>query len=102
MKQDSVINLNPLVHAPIRLAILSILVNVKSATFSFLKESIRTTDGNLSTHLSKLEEAGYIRIDKSFQGKKPQTTCVITFIGRKAFLDYINRLEEIVKSQKDI
>ncbi|MBN2355279.1 transcriptional regulator [candidate division KSB1 bacterium] len=100
MKPDQILHLDPLVHAPIRLGILSILITVEHAQFTFLKESIGTTDGNLSTHLSKLEEAGLIRIEKTFIGKKPHTLCAITDKGRKAFQSYIEQLDRIVKAQK--
>jgi DNA-binding MarR family transcriptional regulator len=102
MSQEQILNIDPLIHAPIRLAALSILITVQNANFSFLKESINTTDGNLSTHLTKLEEAGYIKIEKTFKGKKPQTICSITAQGRDAFNVYINNLEKIINKQKSI
>ena len=101
MKHDKILNLDPIIHAPTRLAILSILITVENANFIFLKESTGTTDGNLSTHLTKLEESGYITIDKNFVGKKPQTTCAITKKGRTAFEKYLEQLEQIVQMQKD-
>ena len=100
MSHEEILKLDPIVHAPNRLAILTILINVKSANFTFLKESIGITDGNLNTHLSKLESNGLIEIKKAFVGKKPQTTCKITRKGRAAFLDYLNRMEQIIKNQK--
>lgn len=101
MKHDKILSLDPIIHAPTRLAILSILINVESANFTFLKESTGTTDGNLSTHLTKLENSGYIRIEKRFVGKKPQTSCAITQKGRKAFEAYLDQLEQIVQRQKE-
>ena len=101
MSHEQILQLDPIIHAPTRLAILSILMNVESANFTFLKESIGTTDGNLSTHLTKLEEAGYIKIKKTFQGKKPQTSCAITKKGRTAFEKYFGQLEQIIQMQKD-
>lgn len=101
MKHEKILQLDPLVHAPTRLSILSILITVENANFVFLKESIGTTDGNLSNHLTKLEESGYINIEKSFKGKKPQTTCAITQKGREAFEKYIEQLEQIVQRQKE-
>jgi len=100
MDNEDILNLDPVVHAPHRLAILTILISVKSATFMYLKDATGMKDGNLSTHLSKLEEAGYISIMKSFVGKKPQTACAITEKGRGAFLDYLDQMERIVKAQK--
>ena len=101
MKHEKILSLDPIIHAPTRLAILSILITVENANFTFLKESTGTTDGNLSTHLTKLEESGYISIEKKFIGKKPQTTCSITLKGRKAFEIYLEQLEQIVNRQKD-
>ena len=100
MSREHILELDPLIHAPVRLAVLSILVGVEDADFVFLRESVGTTDGNLSTHLAKLEEAGYVRIRKAFVGKKPHTTCAITKRGRRAFLAYLEQLERIVASQK--
>ena len=102
MSQEHILDIDPMIHAPIRLAALSILVTVQNANFSFLKESIKTTDGNLSTHLTKLEEAGYIKIEKTFKGKKPQTICSITNQGRDAFTMYIDNLENLIKKQRGI
>ena len=69
MKTEQILDLNRLIHAPNRLAILSLLVSVESASFTFLRESLGITDGNLNTHLGKLEAAGLIKIKKSFRGK---------------------------------
>jgi len=100
MDQEKILKLDPIIHTPTRLAILSVLVSSLKAEFTFLKDSIGTTDGNLSTHLSKLETSGYITIKKQFKGKKPQTICSITKKGREAFENYIDKLEQIVKMQK--
>jgi DNA-binding transcriptional ArsR family regulator len=101
MKHDAILQLDPIIHAPTRLAILSILITVENANFTFLKESTGTTDGNLSTHLTKLEESGYITIGKNFVGKKPQTTCGITMQGRTAFEKYLGQLEQFVQMQRE-
>ena len=101
MKHEKILQLDPLIHAPTRLAIMSILISVEKANFTFLKESIGTTDGNLSTHLTKLEAKRLIKIQKTFKGKKPQTICAITKEGRKAYLNYIDQLEQIVQSQRE-
>lgn len=100
MEPEDIMRLDPVVHAPNRLAILSILVTVKSATFMYLKDATGMKDGNLSTHLSKLEEAGYIAIRKSFVGKRPQTSCAITEKGREAFFTYLGQMERIVNARK--
>ena len=93
MPPEKLAQLDPVIHSRTRLAVLSILVSVKEASFNYLKETIGTTDGNLSVSLSKLEEAGYISIKKTFKGKKPQTTCKISQKGAKAFSEYIKALE---------
>ncbi|MBW7998255.1 MAG: transcriptional regulator [Candidatus Glassbacteria bacterium] len=90
-------NLDPLIHAPIRLAILSVLISVESAKFTFLKDATGATDGNLSTHLTKLEKSGYIKISKTFENKKPQTSCALTKKGREAFEKYLGQLETLVR-----
>jgi hypothetical protein len=93
--------LDSLLHQQIRLAIVSLLINVKSADFKYLLENIETTKGNLSFQLSKLNEAGYVQIEKSLKGNYPLTTCSITNKGIGAFENYIkalsgylNKLEE--------
>jgi len=88
--------LDPMIHSPVRLAILSILISVESADFKYLKETINVTDGNLSTHLTKLEGAGLISVEKSFRGKKPHTTFSITPEGRERFAKYVRDLEKII------
>jgi len=85
--------LDPVIHSQVRLAVLSILLAAEKADFNYLKKSTGTTDGNLSTHLVKLEEAGYIAIKKSFAGRKPLTTCSLTEKGRAAFARYVKALE---------
>jgi DNA-binding MarR family transcriptional regulator len=85
--------LDPVIHSPVRLAIISVLASATRAEFNFLKKATETTDGNLSTHLARLEEAGYVSIEKTFQGKRPLTTCVLTEKGRAAFEGYLKALE---------
>ncbi|WKZ58277.1 MAG: transcriptional regulator [Cyclobacteriaceae bacterium] len=89
--------LDPLLHSQLRLGIMSILMSVESAEFTFLKEKTNSTAGNLSVQLDKLSEAGYIHIEKSFKGKKPLTTCKITKKGIKAFEEYVNALKQYIK-----
>ena len=93
MTADRFEPLDPVIHSQVRLAVLSILITVEEADFNYLKKETETTDGNLSTHLAKLEEAGYIRMKKSFRGKKPLTTCSITEKGKTAFSLYLKALE---------
>jgi len=89
--------LDPLLHSQLRLGVMSILINAESADFTYLKEKTNSTAGNISVQLEKLSEAGYITIEKSFNGKKPLTTCKITKKGIKAFEDYVNSLKEYLK-----
>jgi DNA-binding MarR family transcriptional regulator len=96
MPPEKFAQLDPVIHSRTRLAVLSILVSVKEASFNYLKEMIGTTDGNLSASLSKLEEAGYISIKKAFKGKKPLTTCRISEKGTKAFSEYLKALESYI------
>ena len=93
-------DLDPILHSQVRLAIMSILIGVKSAEFSFLLENIKTTKGNLSFQMTKLKDAGYIEINKSFKGSYPLTTCLITDKGSKAYEIYVNALDEYFKEFK--
>lgn len=88
--------LNPLLHSQLRLAVMSILMGVEEADFVFLKEKTQFTAGNLSVQLDKLSEAGYIKVDKYFVGKKTRTTCTITSAGRTAFEEYVDALKDYI------
>lgn len=88
--------LDPLLHSQLRLAVMSLLMSLESAEFTFLKEKTSSTAGNLSVQLEKLSEAGYITIEKSFKGKKPLTTCKVTKKGVKAFEEYVNTLKQYI------
>ena len=88
--------LDPLLHSHLRLAVISLLISVDFAEFTFLKEKTSATSGNLSVQLDKLEKAQYIRIKKSFRGKRPLTTCNITSKGRKAFQNYVRNLHRYI------
>lgn len=86
--------LDPLLHSQLRLAVMSILMNVEEADFVYLRETTESTAGNLSVQLDKLSAAGYITVTKTFVGKKPRTTCKVTETGRKAFEEYVEALKE--------
>lgn len=88
--------LDPIVHGQIRLAVLSLLSSVDSAEFTYLRDKIGTTDGNLSVHIAKLESAGYVDVEKKFVGKKPKTTYRMSDKGRTAFLDYLKQLKTLL------
>ena len=86
--------LNPLLHSQLRLAIMSILMNVEQADFVYLREQTNSTAGNLSVQLDKLLTAQYIEIEKSFNGKRPCTVCRITERGADAFAEYVETIRE--------
>jgi len=91
-----------LIHQPSRLRIMAALVALpaeETLDFGSLKEVTRLTDGNLSSHLSNLEQAGYISIEKTFEGKKPKTRVRVTSKGRTAFAKYVDELERILKGK---
>jgi len=87
-------DLDPILHSQLRLAVVSLLVSVKEAEFTFLKEKTNATAGNLSVQLQKLKEVGYIEITKQFKDNYPQTMCRITKKGIKSFEDYVRNLRE--------
>ncbi len=86
--------LDPLLHSQLRLAVMSILMNVDEADFVYLKEKTEATAGNLSVQLDKLSSAGYISTVKGFAGKKTRTVCRVTDLGKKAFEEYVITLKE--------
>jgi DNA-binding MarR family transcriptional regulator len=92
----SVTELDRLIHEPARLLILTILSAAASADFLFLQRETGLTKGNLSAHLSKLEEAGYVRIEKTFKGKLPLTICKLTPAGKKALSQYRQQLQDFM------
>ena len=89
--------LDDVIHGRMRLGIMAYLMNAEVADFNELKAMLDATQGNLSVHLRKLEDAGYIAIDKSFVGRKPLTRARITPAGRKAFAIYLDALSELVR-----
>ncbi|MFG6425770.1 MAG: transcriptional regulator [Muribaculaceae bacterium] len=88
--------LDPLLHSQLRLAVMSILMNVEEADFVYLKEKTSSTAGNLSVQLDKLSSAGYIAVEKGFVGKKPRTVCRVTDTGRNAFEEYVKDLRKLL------
>lgn len=89
--------LNPLLHSELRLAIMSLLVSMQKAEFTLIKEKTEATAGNLSVQITKLEEAGYLKVEKGFKGKMPQTTCIVTKKGIDAFEQYVEDLKGYLK-----
>jgi DNA-binding MarR family transcriptional regulator len=96
MKKRDDYDFDPVLTSRVRLAILSALVNLDGAEFVQLKELLNLTQGNLSVHASKLEEAGYLRIDKRFVDRKPLTTFVLTSKGRDAIVAHVRQLRKLV------
>ena len=87
-----------MVHEPARLMILMVLYTVERADFTFLMNVTELTDGNLSSHLSKLEAAGYVEVEKGYAGKKPRTRLRLTAVGRQAVEDYRDTMEQALKN----
>lgn len=85
--------LNPLIHSQLRLAIMTLLLSVDEAEFTYIKEKTNATAGNISVQLDKLQAAGYIEIRKEFVGKKTRTSCRMTEAGRAAYEEYIDNLK---------
>ena len=92
--------LDRVIHEKGRMAIMSLLAANPELSFTEMKQTLGMTDGNLSVHLRTLQEAGYIGVTKTFQDRKPLTTCALTASGRKAFANYIDLLEEIVRQSR--
>lgn len=89
--------LDPILHSQLRLAVISLLIGVKEAEFTFLREKTNSTAGNLSVQINKLKEAGYIDVVKQFKENYPQTICKITKGGIDAFELYVNALQSYMK-----
>jgi predicted transcriptional regulator len=92
--------LDPLLHSQLRLAIISLLISVEEADFVYLKTETGATSGNLSVQIDKLNEAGYIEVCKTFQGKMPRTVCKITSKGINAFDTYVNSLKSYIHADR--
>jgi DNA-binding MarR family transcriptional regulator len=88
---------DPLLHQTIRSKLISLLISNDELPFKALKKALSVTDGNLSSHLSKLEKEEYVRIEKSFEGKRPKTVVHITPKGREAFNKYIEALKKFIE-----
>ena len=100
MNPEPFLKLDRVIHEKGRMAIMSLLAANRELSFTELREALAMTDGNLSVHLRTLQEAGYVGLTKSFQNRKPLTTCSLTAVGRKAFSEYIDLLDEIVRQTR--
>jgi DNA-binding MarR family transcriptional regulator len=94
------LQLNRVIHEKGRLAIMSMLAASPELSFTELRDALDMTDGNLTTHIRALQQEGYVAVAKSFQNRRPLTTCSLTTSGRKAFAEYINLLERIVQQNR--
>jgi DNA-binding PadR family transcriptional regulator len=95
-------DLNPVVHGRLRLALLSLLSGVEKAEFTWLRAKTESTDGNLGAQLLKLEEAGYVAVEKKFVSRKPQTLYRITEPGRQALTEYVQALKQLLGPAIDL
>jgi DNA-binding MarR family transcriptional regulator len=94
-------DLNPILHSQLRLAVISLLIGVKEAEFTWLREKTSATSGNLSVQINKLKEAGYIEVTKQFKDNYPQTICRITPSGVGAFEEYVKDLQSYLNRSKE-
>ncbi len=100
MNPEPFLQLDRVIHEKGRLAIMSMLAVTAELSFTEMRNTLNMTDGNLTTHIRTLQEAGYVSVTKAFQNNRPLTTCSLTAAGRKAFNGYINLLEQIVQQAK--
>jgi DNA-binding MarR family transcriptional regulator len=94
------LQLDRVIHEKGRLAIMSMLAASAELSFTEMRDALGMTDGNLTTHIKALQQEGYVSVTKSYQNRRPLTTCTLTASGRKAFTEYINLLEKIVRQNK--
>jgi len=94
------LQLDRVIHEKGRLTIMSMLAASPALSFTEMRDTLKMTDGNLTTHIRTLQEAGYVSVTKSFQNNRPLTTCSLTPAGKKAFTGYINLLENIIQQNK--
>ena len=100
MNPQAFLQLDRVIHEKGRLALMSMLAATPELSFTELRDTLKMTDGNLTTHIRTLQEAGYVSVTKSFQNNRPLTTCALTPTGKRAFTSYINLLEQIVQQTK--
>lgn len=100
MNPQPFLHLDRVIHEKARLGIMSLLAASPDLSFTELREALRLTDGNLTSHLRTLQECGYVAVTKAYQDARPLTTFALTSTGRKAFLDYLDHLEAIVRQAR--
>lgn len=94
--KDILVNINKLFESKVRLGIMSMLLVNESVDFNSLKQHLDLTDGNLASHITALEKSKYIKVNKSFIGKKPNTTYSVSAAGRRAFNEHLDALEQLI------
>lgn len=94
--KDILVNINKLFESKVRLGIMSMLLVNECVDFNSLKQHLDLTDGNLASHITALEKSKYIKVNKSFVGKKPNTTYSVTAMGRRAFNEHLDALEQLI------
>ena len=100
MNPETFLQLDRVIHEKGRLTIMSLLAASPELSFTEMRDTLSMTDGNLTSHVRTLQEAGYLSVSKSYQGNRPLTTCSLTAAGKKAFTSYINLLEQIVQQSR--
>lgn len=102
MNPEPFLQLDRVIHEKGRLPIMSLLAANAELSFTELRDTLQMTDGNLSVHLKTLQEAGYVAVTKSYQNRRPLTTCALTAAGREAFRRYVELLAEIVRQTQSL
>ena len=102
MNPEPFLQLDRVIHEKGRLPIMSLLAATPELSFTEIRDTMQMTDGNLSMHLKTLQEAGYVAVTKSYQNRRPLTTCTLTPAGRTAFSRYVDLLEDIVRQTKSL
>jgi DNA-binding MarR family transcriptional regulator len=100
MNPEPFLQLDRVIHEKGRLAIMSMLAAAAELSFTELRDTLGMTDGNLTTHIRTLQQAGYVAVTKSVQNNRPLTTCSLTVAGRKAFTAHVDLLEQIVRQTR--
>ncbi|MEO6182292.1 MAG: transcriptional regulator [Verrucomicrobiota bacterium] len=102
MNPEPFLQIDRVIHEKGRMGIMSLLAVSPELSFTEMRDTLEMTDGNLTTHIRTLQEAGYVSIAKSYQNNRPLTTCSLTAAGRKAFATYIDLLDQIVRQTKPV
>lgn len=102
MNPELFLQLDRVIHEKGRLAIMSMLAATPELSFTELRDALGMTDGNLTTHIRTLQEEGYVSVAKSFHNNRPLTTCALTTAGRKAFSEYVDLLEQVLKQARKL